>query len=181
MAPHALGRLIPEEAAVALQSKLNDLGVGWHFNTTVQSIDRNGNQLNITLANGSVLNTDVVLSAVGLRPKLKLAKAVGIATNIGIQVNRELETNISHIYAIGDCAEVNGMVLPCVTPIMQAAQALAATLTGNPTSLTYPAMPVMVKTPAFATIVSPPAKGAIGQWKINTAQDGLEAHFESPQ
>lgn len=106
MAPHALGCLIPEEAAVALQSKLNDLGVSWHFNTTVQSIDRNGNQLNITLANGSVLNTDVVLSAVGLRPRLKLVKAVGIATNIGIQVNRKLEANISHIYAIGDCAEV---------------------------------------------------------------------------
>jgi len=37
----------------------------------------------------------------------------------------------------------------------------------------------MVKTPALATVVSPPAKGAVGQWKTNSLGDGLEARFES--
>jgi rubredoxin-NAD+ reductase len=37
----------------------------------------------------------------------------------------------------------------------------------------------MVKTPALPTIVSPPAKGALGEWKINLAAEGLEARFES--
>ena len=179
LAPQALGRLIPELAANDLQSKLNAAGVRWHFNTTVQSIDRAHDQLNITLANGTVLTSDVVLSAVGLKPRLDLAKASGIATGAGIQVNRELETNLPHVYALGDCAEVEGLVLPYVMPIMQAARALAMTLTGQRTALTYPAMPVMVKTPALATIVSPPAKGAIGQWKTNSIEGGLEARFES--
>ncbi len=179
MAPHALGRLIPDAAAVALQSKLSALGVRWHFNTTVQSINRVDECLNVTLTNGTVLNSDIVLSAVGLKPRLELAKQTGITTGLGIQVNRELETNIPHIYAIGDCAEVDGLVLPYVMPIMQAARALATTLTGQRTPLTYPAMPVMVKTPALATIVSPPIKGATGQWKINAADDGVEARFES--
>jgi rubredoxin-NAD+ reductase len=62
---------------------------------------------------------------------------------------------------------------------MQAARALAQTLTGKATALTYPAMPVMVKTPALATIVSPPAKGSNGQWKIQNLEGGLEARFES--
>ena len=179
LAPQALGRLIPELAANDLQSKLNAAGVRWHFNTTVQSIDRTHDQLNITLANGTVLTSDVVLSAVGLKPRLDLAKASGIATGAGIQVNRELETNLPHVYALGDCAEVEGLVLPYVMPIMQAARALAMTLTGQRTALTYPAMPVMVKTPALATIVSPPAKSAIGQWKTNCIEGGLEARFES--
>ena len=179
MAPHALGRLIPDAAAVALQSKLSALGVHWHFNTTVQSINRVDECLNVTLTNGTVLNSDIVLSAVGLKPRLELAKQTGITTGLGIQVNRELETSIPHIYAIGDCAEVDGLVLPYVMPIMQAARALATTLTGQRTPLTYPAMPVMVKTPALATIVSPPIKGATGQWKINAANDGVEARFES--
>ena len=179
LAPQALGRLIPEMAANDLQSKLSAAGVRWHFNTTVQSIDRNGNELNITLANGTLIASDVVLSAVGLKPRLDLAKAAGIATGIGIQVNRELETNAPHVYALGDCAEVEGLVLPYVMPIMQAARALAVTLTGQRTALTYPAMPVMVKTPALATIVSPPAKGATGQWKTNPVEGGLEARFES--
>ena len=179
LAPQALGRLIPEMAANDLQSELGAAGVRWHFSTTVQSIDRANDHLKITLANGNVITSDVVLSAVGLRPRLDLAKASGIATDIGIQVNRELETNVPHVYALGDCAEVEGLVLPYVMPIMQAARALAVTLTGQRTALTYPAMPVMVKTPALATIVSPPAKGAVGQWKTNTIEGGLEARFES--
>ena len=179
LAPQALGRLIPEVAANDLQSKLSAAGVRWHFNTTVKSIDRTNDQLNITLANGALIASDVVLSAVGLKPRLDLAKTSGIATGVGIQVNRELETNVPHVYALGDCAEVEGLVLPYVMPIMQAARALAVTLTGQRTALTYPAMPVMVKTPALPTIVSPPAKGATGQWKNNIVEGGLEARFES--
>jgi rubredoxin---NAD+ reductase len=39
--------------------------------------------------------------------------------------NAQLETNQPHIYAVGDCAEVNGLLLPYVMPIMQQARALA--------------------------------------------------------
>lgn len=179
LAPQVLGRLIPEAAAKDLQTKLSEIGVRWHFGTTAQTIERNGDQLNITLANGESISSDVVLSAVGLKPRIELAKACGIATGLGIQVNRELQSNINHVYAIGDCAEVEGLVLPYVMPIMQAARALAVTLTGQPTALTYPAMPVMVKTPALATIVSPPAKGAAGEWRTTSTEGGLEARFES--
>jgi len=179
LASHSLGRLIPETAASELQNKLSAIGVRWHFNTTVQSIDRVNQQLSITLANGTVISSDVALSAVGLKPRVDLAQAAGITTGIGIQVNRELETNQPNIYALGDCAEVEGLVLPYVMPIMQAARALAVTLTGQRTALTYPAMPVMVKTPALATIVSPPAKGAVGEWINKPIEGGLEARFES--
>ena len=179
LAPQALGRLLPEAAAQALQSKLSEAGVRWHFATTVQSIDRDGDSLSITLANGSVISSDVFLSAVGLKPRLDLAKAAGILTGIGITVNRQLETSAKNVYAIGDCAEVDGLVLPYVMPIMQAARTLAPNLLGQALALTYPAMPVMVKTPALPTIVSPPAKGAVGNWKVNSIEDGLEARFES--
>lgn len=179
LAPQALGRLLPEAAAQMLQSTLSEAGVRWHFATTVQSIDRNGDSLSITLANGSVISSDVFLSAVGLRPRLDLAKAAGITTGVGITVNRQLETSAKNVYAIGDCAEVNGLVLPYVMPIMQAARTLAPNLLGQELALTYPAMPVMVKTPSLPTIVSPPAKGAVGDWKINSMDDGLEARFES--
>ena len=179
LAPQVLGRLLPEAAAQALQAKLSEAGIRWHFNTTVQSIDRNRDSISVTLANGSVITSDVFLSAVGLKPRLDLAKATGIATGVGITVNRQLETSSKNIFAIGDCAEVDGLVLPYVMPIMQAARALAPSLIGQPATLTYPAMPVMVKTPSLPTIVSPPAKGAIGTWKTISSEDGLEARFES--
>ena len=179
LAPQALGRLLPEAAALELQNKLSAAGVRWHLSTTVQAIDRQGDSLQVTLANGNIIACDVFLSAVGLKPRVELAKATGINTGAGIQVNRELETNIKNIFAIGDCAEVEGLVLPYVMPIMQAARALAPTLIGQTTALTYPAMPVMVKTPALATIVSPPAKGAEGKWTTTPVEGGLEARFES--
>lgn len=179
LAPQALGRLLPESAAQALQSKLSEAGVRWHFTTTVQSVDRISDSLSITLANGSVITSDVFLSAVGLRPRLDLAKAAGIATATGITVDRQLETSAKNVYAIGDCAEVEGLVLPYVMPIMQAARALAPNLLGQEVALIYPAMPVMVKTPALPTIVSPPAKGTQGEWKVISVEGGLEARFES--
>ena len=179
LAPQVLGRLLPQAAAVELQNKLSEAGVRWHFGTTVQSIDREGELLQVTLANGNIFTSDVVLSAVGLRPRLDLAKTAGINTALGIQVNRQLETSAKNVYSIGDCAEVDGLVLPYVMPIMQAARVLAPNLLGQEIALTYPAMPVMVKTPALPTIVSPPAKGSEGDWKINPVEGGLEARFES--
>lgn len=179
MAPQALGRLLPKEASDELASKLTIAGVRWHFATSVQSLDYEDNALKLTLANGTLLACDVVLSAVGLKPRLALAKSAGIRTNIGILVNRELETSAPNIYSLGDCAEVDGLVLPYVMPIMQAARALAPSLIGQKTTLTYPAMPVMVKTPAMPTIVSSPAINAKGQWKTTQIDGGLEARFES--
>lgn len=179
LAPQALGRLLPEVAALELQQKLSASGVNWHLSTTVQAINRQGDVLEVTLANNHTISCDVFLSAVGLKPRIELAKASGINIGSGIQVNRQLETNIKNIYAIGDCAEVEGLVLPYVMPIMQAARALAPTLTGHATDLIYPAMPVMVKTPALPTIVSPPAKGAQGKWVTTSAEGGMEARFES--
>ncbi len=179
LAPQVLGRLLPEAAAKELQNKLSEAGVRWHFSTTVQTVNRNGDALEIKLANGNSISCDVTLSAVGLKPRLDLAKAAGIKTGVGIQVNRDLETSASNIYSLGDCAEVDGLVLPYVMPIMQAARALAPTLLGQVTALSYPAMPVMVKTPALPTVVSPPAKGVNGQWKTTAIEGGIEARFEA--
>ncbi|MFZ4119550.1 MAG: NAD(P)/FAD-dependent oxidoreductase [Polynucleobacter sp.] len=180
LAAHALGRLLPEAAATALEEKLSAAGVRWHFASTAQSIDAHGDAIRITLVNGDTIDTDVVLSAVGLRPRTQLARDAGIKTGLGIEVNRQLQTNLDSIYAIGDCAETEGLVLPYVMPIMQAARALAPTLLGQAASLQYPAMPVMVKTPAYPIVVSPPAKGAQGQWNSTEVDGGMLCRFESP-
>ena len=67
-----------------------------------------------------------MLSAVGLKPRTALARAAGLKINRGIVVDRHLETSAPDVYALGDCAEVEGLVLPYVMPIMHAARALAA-------------------------------------------------------
>ncbi len=177
IAPHPLSRLLTPEGGALLQRKLAELGVVWHLGTSVSALDTDGDKLRVTLANGHGFVADIVLSAVGLKPRTALAVAAGIKVNRGIAVNRHLETSAADIYALGDCAEVAGLVLPFVMPIMHAARALAATLAGKHTPVSYPAMPVLVKTPACPTIVSPPPIGVDGKWTVTADAEGVKSLF----
>ena len=177
IADRPLGRLLPSEGGAMLREKLAALGVRWHFGTSVKSVDRADAGLAVALASGETLTADIVLSAVGLKPKLELARAAGLAVNRGIVVNRMLQTSDPDIYALGDCVEIEALVLPFIMPIMHAARALGPTLAGTPTEVKYPAMPVLVKTPACPTIVSPPAPGAAGVWKIEQSADSVKSLF----
>lgn len=173
-----LDRLLPTEAGAALQKALARQGVTWHLGATALRVDRQDEMYRITLSDGATLHADCVLSAVGLRPNLQLAKLAGLQTARGIVVNRHLQTSAPDVYVLGDCAEVEGLVLPFVMPIMHAARALAPTLAGTLTAVNYPAMPVVVKTPACPVVVSPPAAGAAGEWHIEHVDDaGVRALY----
>lgn len=177
LAPWPLSRLLPEEGGRFLADRLTAQGIQFHFGCSVKDIDHKGAELAVQLDNSQTLYTDVVLSAIGLRPDLQLAHTAGLNTQRGIVVDRYLQTSAAHIYALGDCVEVEGLILPFVLPIMHAARALAATLTGQATTLTYPAMPVVVKTPACPAVVAPPAPGVQGQWQVERNADGIKAKF----
>lgn len=138
--------------------------------------DDNG-RYKLELSNGETIITDFVLSAIGLIPHTALAKSASIQTNRGIVVDRYLQTNIADIYAIGDCAEVEGHVLPYITPLLNCSRVLAKTLAGTNTAVDYPAMPVMVKTPAHPLAICPPPKNVIGQWKIEQNDESIRALF----
>jgi rubredoxin-NAD+ reductase len=58
-----------------------------------------------------------------------------------------------------------------VAPLMAQARALAKTLSGQNTEVSYPAMPVTIKTPACPVTVSPAPRDAAGNWEVE--QDGL--------
>lgn len=176
-----LGRLLPAEGGRFLQDKLTAIGIKFHLKTITQRIDRVGDRLNLSFDDETQLEVDLVLSAVGLRPRIQLAKAASIEVNRGIVTDRYLQTRASYIYALGDCAEVEGKVLPFVMPISHASRALAATLNGTPTMLRYPAMPVLVKTPACPTIVSPPDPDKGGSGALIKLRMELEHYFRISQ
>lgn len=175
-----LGRLLPPQAGERVAAALVQAGARFHFGTTAQAVTHQDGALAVTLANGQTLTTDVVLSAVGLRPRTALAQAAGVHTAHGIVVNRQLQSSQPDIYAVGDGAEVDGLVLPFVMPLMQSARTLAAHLAGQDVTLRYPAMPVVVKTPAVGVVVSPPAAAATGAWQVASDADGVTARFVAP-
>jgi rubredoxin-NAD+ reductase len=167
--PRPLALLLPAGAGEQLQAALQAQGVAWHLGTTVQSLDAHApsGRLQAVLADGSSVQVDAVLSAVGLRASAALASAAGIVCERGMVVDAHLQTSAAHVYALGDCAQyasAGGRVLPYVMPIMNAAKALAATLAGQPTALVFPLMPVAVKTPALPIVVAAPHPNLDGQW-----------------
>lgn len=177
LSPQPLGRLLPPEAGRFFRDKLAAAGVNFLLGTTVERISKENGYYQLLYEGDKVIHVDMVLSAIGLRPRTSLAAAAGIQVNRGITVNRYLQTNIQNIYALGDCAEVEGKVLPFILPIAHAGRALAATIAGNPTLLHYPAMPVMVKTPACPTVVSPPDPAIQGAWEIIAVENGMKALY----
>ena len=174
-----LPTLLPERSGRAVQAALEEKGATFHFGPLATEVNRSGEGYAVSLNDGSTIEADAVLCAVGVRPRTGLASDAGIDVNRGIVTDRLLRTNAPNVYAMGDCAEVAGHVLVYVAPLMAAARALAATLAGEPTEVSYPAMPVAIKTPACPVVVSPPAKDAEGDWHFEGDAPDIKALFRS--
>jgi rubredoxin-NAD+ reductase len=169
-APWVLNRLIPADIGMKMGAALEEAGVTLHCNVSCKAINHHKGGFRLQLSNGHAMHADIVMSAVGLRPSIGLARQAALETDRGIKVNRYLETSASDVYALGDCAQVSGLFLPYVMPTMQCARALAATLTGTPTAVSYAAMPVVVKTPSFPIAIAPPIVQD-GEWKTETTSN----------
>jgi len=145
-----LPTLLPEQASHAVQQGLEAAGVKFHFGPFVKAVNNIDGGVRVTLSDDAQVDADIVLSAVGLRPRIALAKTAGVQINRGIVVDRHLKTSDDNIYSLGDCAEVEGYVLPYILPLMAASRALAKTLAGEPTEVSYGVMPVTIKTPGVS-------------------------------
>ena len=164
-APWLLGSLVPREQGEALQAALSGLGVQLHLGDVAERIERLPlGGFALPLRSGRTIEADVVLCAVGLRPRTQLAQEAGLATGRGITVDDMGRTSDPDIYALGDCAAYRSAArqeiaegaprpLPFVMPIMTAAKAIAATLAGVETPIRFGPMPVRVKTPALPLTV----------------------------
>ncbi len=171
--------LLPVEAASAVQAGLESLGVRFHLGPALNRLEHAGEGLLAELSDGTQVPCDLVLSAVGLRPRTALAEQAGLACGRGIAVDRLLQTSHANIYALGDCAEVDGLSLLYVMPLMTCARALAQTLAGNPTQVSYGPMPVTVKTPVCPLVVSPPPRGSVGSWRVEGTGSDLKVLFRA--
>ncbi|NBB08835.1 NAD(P)/FAD-dependent oxidoreductase [Pseudomonas sp. SLFW] len=158
--------LLHPAAAAAVQAGLESLGARFHLGPVLSRLTRTEDGLEAHLSDGEVLQCDLVVSAIGLRPRVDLAAAAGLEIGRGVVVDRHLKTSHANIYALGDCAEVDGLNLLYVMPLMSCARALAQTLAGTPTAVKYGPMPVTVKTPVCPLVVSPVPKGLEGIWSV---------------
>tara|TARA_Y100000782_G_scaffold89202_1_gene97261 strand:- start:206 stop:1360 length:1155 start_codon:yes stop_codon:yes gene_type:complete len=179
--PWLMPQLLPEPVAAAVQRRLEALGVTFHLGCGIRELAASDDGLLALLDDGTEVRADQGLSAIGLAPRTDLAAAAGLPVGRGVLVDAQLCTSDPHIYALGDCAEVAGLNLMYVMPLMTSARALAKTLSGAPATVGYPAMPIMVKTPACPLVVAPPLNAAAGDWQISGEGEDLRAVFIDPQ
>ncbi|KGQ13709.1 Nitric oxide reductase FlRd-NAD(+) reductase [Beauveria bassiana D1-5] len=174
-ASHLMASLLPAEVSGRLQSRLNQMGVELLFNQQLAAVSQAESGLCATLNNGRDLPVDAVVSAIGLRPNVGLAQHAGLEVNRGIQVNSRLQTSDPDIYALGDCAAIDGKVLPFLQPIQLSAMTLAKNLLGASDPLSLPAMLVKVKTPEMPLHLAGETQRRDLTWQITASQQGLIA------
>lgn len=176
-APQPLGRLLPGEIGSLLADALAEVGVEVICGTSVAALESDGDTPVARLEDGRRIAFDHALSAIGLVANTGLAVEAGLAVDLGIVVDTHLRTDDPHVYAIGDCAQTGAGMLPFILPLMAEARALARTLTGEPTPLNLPALPVVVKTPALPVAICPPRPGAEGRWEVDGTDRDRRALF----
>jgi rubredoxin-NAD+ reductase len=174
-APLPLAAITPSPIGQALQAALTARGVQLHLSTTASEVRQHGTAIQLQLASGTQVEADLVLSAVGLRADIHLAKEAGLNCERGIVVDPYGQTSVPDVYALGDCAQYTdstglSRTMPYIAPIMAAGRALAKTLSGSPTLIDTRPSPVIVKTPSLPIALVAPAPGQTGEWQ--TEQQG---------
>ncbi|WP_426769623.1 NADH:flavorubredoxin reductase NorW [Enterobacter cloacae complex sp. 386G2] len=170
-----LSALMPAEVSSRLQHRLTDMGVHLLLKSQLQHLSETEGGIRATLDRHRSLEVDVVVAATGLRPETALAHRAGAETGRGVKVNSYLQTTQPDIYALGDCAEINGQVLPFLQPIQLSAMYLAKNLLGNSAPLKLPAMLVKVKTPALPLHLAGETQRQDLNWQIAVEAEGMVA------
>lgn len=174
-----LARLLPEEIGNMLVDALQREGCNLHMGCTVNQYIKTESGCQAKLDNGTKINFDHVLSAVGLVSRINLAKEAELDVEAGIIVDLSMRTSDPLIFALGDCAQTKAGLLPFIAPLLAETRALAETLTGNETKLYLPAMPVVVKTPALPLVICPPLAGIDGNWEVEITDNNAVAVYRS--
>ncbi|MFJ8360046.1 NAD(P)/FAD-dependent oxidoreductase [Streptomyces sp. NPDC093984] len=134
-AERLMERQLDPSASKLVRRHLTDLGVEVHTETRVRGVRTLGGAVRtVEMADGYALDTDLVVLACGVHPRVGLAQDAGLAVHKGILVDDELRTSDPHIRAIGDCAQHDGTVYGLATPALEQAEALAESLAGDPDS-----------------------------------------------
>ncbi len=107
---------------------------GMHFKVSTLTTEVTGDQRvsGLKFKDGSSLDCDLLIMAVGIRPNMALAKDCGIYCNRGIVVNDYMQTVTDpSIYSVGECAEHRGIAYGLVAPLFEQAKVLAYQITGQ--------------------------------------------------
>lgn len=169
--PILMASMLPQEVGQYLKTALEEKGVEVFTNVSVDSVSV---EEKIIMQWGEKTeHYDNVLVAVGIQPNTTLAKDAELAVSRGIQVDQYGRTSDENIYALGDCAEVCGLVKCFVAPLRACAAAIAKNMVGQVTPIVYEPMIVQLKTPDIPISLCYARYST--NWEVSTEAHGISA------
>ncbi|QYG01380.1 MULTISPECIES: nitrite reductase large subunit NirB [Massilia] len=133
-APRLMAVQVDDPGARVLRTRIEELGVGVHTGkNTLAIVDGEETTHRMQFADGTHLDTDMIVFSAGIRPRDELARACGleIGPRGGIVIDDRCQTSDPHIYAIGECALWNGQLFGLVAPGYDMARTAARHLAGT--------------------------------------------------
>ncbi|MDR7278728.1 FAD-dependent oxidoreductase [Catenuloplanes atrovinosus] len=138
---HAVDRLMNRQidtgASGVLTRTLEGLGIGCVLDAETEAVESTPDGVTLRLAGGRTLDADLLVLACGVRPETGLARAAGLDVGRGVLVDDAMRTSDPHVWAIGDCAEHDGVVGGLVAPAWEQARVVASRLTGEEPDAVY--------------------------------------------
>ena len=118
-------RQLDKPAADLLRLSLEARGLHFLIECQTDAILGNDHVRGVRFKNGSVINADLVVMAVGIRPNMELAQKVRLHCERGVMVSDTLQTFDPRIYAVGECVQHRGMTYGLVAPLFEQAKVCA--------------------------------------------------------
>ena len=178
---HLMRQILPNLIADRLSHQLQQHPIRIHYDTELEQLNHADKGYQLELDNGHSLFTELVISAIGLKPNIEIAKKAGLLTHQGILVNHQMQTSDPNIYSLGDCVEVDGEIQAYLEPIRRQADVIAAHIAGHQQTFELKPALIKTKTPSLPIISCPPLKkdAEHGGWiQIQTHQgQGVEIGF----
>jgi nitrite reductase (NADH) large subunit len=132
---HVMDRLMERqldaEGAATLHRLVAKTGVRVLLGASAVRVGGDSHVRRVEFADGTIVEADAVVFAVGVRANTELAAAAGLAVARGVLVDDRLATSEANIFAIGECAEHRGVCYGLVEPAYEQARVLAARLAGR--------------------------------------------------
>lgn len=131
--PHLMEQQLDAKAASLLREDLEAQGMKFLMEKKTVKILGTDRVEGIQFEDGDIVPCDLVVMAIGIRPNTQLAKDAGLLVNRGIVVNDYMQTEDNAIYAVGECAEHNGIAYGLVAPLYEQGIVLGRHITNTQT------------------------------------------------
>jgi len=129
-ASYIMNRQLDSVSAELLRKELEAQGMRFLLNKRTEKVFGHGRAKGLMFDDGTKLVADYIVFAVGIKPRIEFAANSGIDTNRAFVVDDYMQTNIPDVYAVGECAEHQGIVYGLVAPLYEQGKVLARTLCG---------------------------------------------------